>query len=93
MASVQYERRYPDRLNPCQASVGRTLIGRFKGRAIRDVSHQPPAGLPSPPSLGLLVGLRITGVRQPIRFQCDKVPAEACPAAGRLTGPLLGIKS
>src|SRR5215204_4211504 len=47
-----------------------TLIGRFKGRAIRDVSHQPPAGLPSPPPLGLLVGLRITG----------------CPAADPLPG-------
>jgi len=60
----------PYRFNLCQASVSSTLIGRFKGRAIRDVSHQSPAGLPSPPPLGLLVGLRITG----------------CPAADPLPG-------
>ena len=36
----------PYRFNPCQASVSSTLIGRFRGRAIRDVSHQPSAGLP-----------------------------------------------
>jgi hypothetical protein len=29
-------------------SVSAALIGRFSGRVIRDVSHKPPAGFPSP---------------------------------------------
>jgi hypothetical protein len=34
------------RIESLSGSVNATLIGRFSGRAIRDVSHPPPSWLP-----------------------------------------------
>ena len=49
--------------------VGLPLIGRFKGRVIRDVGHRPPAGLRPCITAGLPGPLRITGVWLLMRFQ------------------------
>jgi len=46
-----------------------TLIGHFKGRVLRAVTHLPPAGRPPLPRRWASDPLRITGVWQLIRFQ------------------------
>jgi hypothetical protein len=68
----------------CVATTDRirpTLIGRFSGRAIRDISHAPPAGFPFAANAGLPVELRIIGVRQLIRYR----PVRSRPMTGRLS--------
>ena len=53
-------------VNPCQASVSATLIGRFKGRVMRNIkSPTARSALPVPRPLGCA----ITGVWQLIPFQ------------------------
>jgi hypothetical protein len=77
----------PYRFNPSRASVSSLLIGRFRGRATRDVSHEPPAS-PSPPPL---VGLRISGwpAADPLPG-VTRFPRKRVPLAGRSTVPALG---
>ena len=73
------------RIEALLASARATLIGRFKGRVIRDGSHRPPVRLRPCVPLGFQVPYGSPEFGCSFASKCDKGSAGSVPVGGRLT--------